>query len=240
MRVGDPVSSYYLTDNTGSVRNLVSTVSGTTQSVANYTYCPTGNLSDGGGTYEFTNPWRMDGEFYDWRYLTSWVDGVQIDTNSRNGRSVPNLPVIFDPQTYVYLASLRTPDYWTYSVSYTPPPPPIAPDFPQLLSGVSQEVVDRYGQKYIGFGSSVGTPGSGFSFSATAGYILQLKPPSSSELSNFITGRSMTLSGGIEGAGAVTWGLPGQTSLNAFAFELGAMSSHQAGVTFISDTVPIP
>lgn len=51
MRVGDPTSSYYLTDNTGSVRNLVSTVNNATASVANCTYCPTGNLSEGVGTY---------------------------------------------------------------------------------------------------------------------------------------------------------------------------------------------
>jgi hypothetical protein len=89
MRVGDPTSSYYLTDAAGSVINLVSSVSGTTQSVASYDYCPTGNSAEPDqGIYAFVNAFRKYGWRYDWKYKTFWVNGIQIDANSFDVRSL--------------------------------------------------------------------------------------------------------------------------------------------------------
>ncbi|HEX5415208.1 MAG TPA: hypothetical protein VFZ25_06045, partial [Chloroflexota bacterium] len=89
MRVGDPASYYYLFDGDGSVIKLVGSAGNV---VASYLYCPTGNLAEpGSGQFEFTNPYRKYGAFYDWRYLTYWLNGLQIDANSGNARQLSPL-----------------------------------------------------------------------------------------------------------------------------------------------------
>src|SRR5205823_5985516 len=64
-------------------------VNGTTQSVASYDYCPTGNsASPDLGIYAFVNAFRKWGVFYDWKYKILYVNGQQIDASSLNARQL--------------------------------------------------------------------------------------------------------------------------------------------------------